>query len=363
MNKEVISEKQGISLLVLFIVGGSSIFAQALSADRNVWLAYILAILTGFPLMLVYARLHCIFPGKNFLDIIEICFGSIISKIIILIYIWISIFIAGDIVVIYSQFINLISFPETPQIITKLSLIILCILGAKKGIEVLGRSSRLFLIVLLIYLVAIVVFLIPEMDIEKLKPILYEGAKPVFMGTLSVLAFPIMQIVIFTMTFSTFSKKTSPYKIYILGMLIGIGYLAILSTNNILVWGLNVTESYYYPLYTTIAGINISNLGQRIELGIIIIFFLGGFIKISILIVSACKGVGKIFNFKDYKIIIIPIALLVTNLSHIQYKSVMYYYEFNREVWPYYHLPFQIFLPLIIWIIAEIKKKRAKLIQ
>ena len=356
MNKEIVSDKQGILLIFLFIIGSSSIFAQGLEAKKDLWLAFILGIFMVLPMVIIYARLHYLFPGKDLFDILEICFGKFIGKVMIILFTWFLYFFTGDIFVNYGQFIRVVSFADTPQIIIIIFLGILCIWGAKEGIEVLGRFSEFFFTIPCISLLIIILLLIPDMNINNLHPVLYEGIKPVLKGAFSIFTFPLVQTVVFTMVFSNFKKKKSPYKVYIIGLLLGVTYLAILSITNILVLGVDTATSMYYPSYSTVSRINIGNLLQRLEVIIAIVFVLGGFIKISLLLLCCCKGITKIFGFKDYRFIIIPISLLVINLSFFQYDSIMYYFEFNRDIWPYYHFPFQVIFPIIVWIAAEIKK-------
>jgi spore germination protein KB len=48
------------------------------------------------------------------------------------------------------------------------------------------------------------------------------------------------------------------------------------------------------------------------------------------------------------------------NLSIILYKNIVEMVDWAREIWPYYSLPFQVIIPLIIWIVAEVKIKKSK---
>lgn len=61
MNKEVISDKQGIPLIIMFIVGSSSIFIMGLEAKQDLWIAIILSFLMALPTTLICARLYSIF--------------------------------------------------------------------------------------------------------------------------------------------------------------------------------------------------------------------------------------------------------------------------------------------------------------
>lgn len=81
MHKEVISSRQSISIIVIFLVGTSSLTAVGLSGKQDFWLSIILTMIITLPFALIYARLHSIFLGKNLFEIFKICFGNFLGKI------------------------------------------------------------------------------------------------------------------------------------------------------------------------------------------------------------------------------------------------------------------------------------------
>ena len=86
MNKEVISDKQGICLVILFIAGETLAMQTAPAAGSDLWLAILLAIVTSIPLLLVYSRILSLFHGKGLFDILECLFGRILGKFLSLIF-------------------------------------------------------------------------------------------------------------------------------------------------------------------------------------------------------------------------------------------------------------------------------------
>lgn len=48
------------------------------------------------------------------------------------------------------------------------------------------------------------------------------------------------------------------------------------------------------------------------------------------------------------------------NLACFVYNSIMEMFEWATEIYMYYAIPFQIILPLLIWIFAEIKSRGTK---
>lgn len=262
MNKQTNSDKQNISIMVLFLIGSSSIFVMGIEAERDLWIAIILATIMALVMALFYARLHFIFPDKDLYDIIEICFGNFIGKLFIILFTLFMLYWSSDVLVNYCNFIHLTSLENTPQIIPMSILGFLCALGIREGICVLGRWSQFFIITPIIILIITIILLIPEMNFNNIRPVLYSGIIPVFKGTFNAFSFPFGQIVAFTMTFSSFENKKSPYKIYIVSLLISGLYLLILSLTNIFVLGIDFIEILNFPSYGAISRINLGDVLQ-----------------------------------------------------------------------------------------------------
>lgn len=214
-----------------------------------------------------------------------------------------------------------------------------------------------FIIPILLIFIAILL-LVPDMNFNNIRPVLYKGMKPVIGGAYEVLIYPFGETVIFTVAFSTLKDKKSIYKIYILSFLIGGMFLLATSLTIILVLGINTTSNMYFPTYDAVARINIGNFLQRLEIISAIVFVIGIFVKVSIYLLASCKGFAKIFGCKDYRFIVTPISLLAINLAYLEFDSIMSFNEWIFDVWIYYAFVFMVILPVIILIVAEIKKKR-----
>lgn len=359
MKKEVVSEKQGISLIVMFIIGSSVIEVSGLEAGKDFWIAIILAILMAIPLVLIYARILSIFPGNNLFDVIEICFGKFIGRGIIIIFALFVFEEGAELLRNIGYFIITSSLTSTYLIIAMLYIVILSIWVSKLGIEVLARWAEFFIIILIGFVFFSIILLIPNMNINNILPVLDNGIKPVLTGAYEVFIFPFAQTFTFTMVFSNYNKKNFPYRVYILGLLIGGALLFVISVNGLLVLGIDEASNAYYASYEAIKRMNIGGFIQRIEIIIATIFILGGFVKASIYLFAATSGVAKVFGYTDHRFIVIPIAALMLNLAHFEFDNMIHYFRF-ADVWYFYVMPFLVILPIIIWIIAEIKGKKLR---
>jgi spore germination protein KB len=358
MNKEVISDKQGLSLLIIFIVGTSTMVVAGSEAKKDFWLAIILAMCMAFPILLIYARLCNIFPHKDLFDIIELCFGKVLGKGLCLFYTWHLFHGVTMVLLNFGLFVNTIAFSDTPRIIPMIGISILSIWALKEGIEVMGRWTEFFIIIFAVSILVVFLLLIPNMTITNILPFLSNGMQPVIKGAFSSFSFPFGETVLFNMIFFNLKSDRSSYKIYMGALLIGGGVLLLVSLMDIFVLGENTVSNTYFPSYDALTRINIGDLLQRLEIIIGSIYTFGAFMKMSLYLYAACRCVTKVFGYNHYRFAVTPISLLMINLSYFLHDNIIYNMEWNLEIWAYYAFPFQVIFPILIWITAEIKKRQ-----
>ena len=118
-------------------------------------------------------------------------------------------------------------------------------------------------------------------------------------------------------------------------------------------------SSSYFPSFNMARTIHIGEFLSRIEGSISVNLVLAGITKISVCLICAAKGISSLFQIKNFKHMILPMALLAMALSAILYKNIIEMFAFLKY-YNIYAVPFQLFIPVIIWIAAErfVKKKK-----
>jgi len=358
MENESISERQATILIILFLLGNSLLIGSGNQAKQDCWIAIIIAVSWSIILFLMFSRILSLYPGKDLFDILQIVMGKFIGKIISIVMIWFA-FHSGTLVLrVLSEFTNILVFPDTPVVIPMVFFTILLIWSLKAGIEVLGRWAEFFSWVVILIVIIVPVLSISQMDISRLKPILSNGMAPVLKGAFSSFTFPFGRIIIFTMVFSNISKIKNYKKTFIVGLLIGGGLILLTTLRNILVLGSETVSRFYFQSTMAVSLISIGFL-QRLELTVIIVFLVCIFIKISICIFAVCNGISKVFGFNDHKFIATPVALLMLSFSFFVYKSTMEAEFFTSNIWAYYSFPFEVIIPLVIFIVVEIRSRKS----
>lgn len=357
MLKEKISDKEAICLITVFVIGSSLIIGIGGDSKNDAWIAGIVGIIMTIPMLLIYSRILSLFQGNDLFDIMNIILGKVIGKIVAIMFIWYAFHLGALVLHNFGEFINIVAMPETPMIVPMLCLGLTCIIAAKSGIEVMGRTATYFLPILIFILIVVQILSMPQLNFSYLKPIWGHGLTPILRGGFSSFSFPFAETVVFTGIFSSLKTKKSPFKVYFWGILISSTIIIITSIRNIAVLG-NMLGSFYFPSYEAVSMISMGEFLQRIEVTVSVVFITGVFIKSSICLLVACKGIGKVFNLRDYRSIVIQTGLLMIYFSYIIYDNSMEMKNWAFKVYPYYAFPFQVILPIIIWILAEIKARK-----
>jgi len=360
MEKVLITDKQGVMLNILFILGSNLLLGIAEEAKRDSWIAALLSIIIAVPAMLAYARILSNFPGKNLFDILQVVFGRFFGSVISILYIWYAFHLGSLVTRDFSEFINVIALPETPELFIIVVFILLCLWAVKEGIELLGKWSEFFANFVVFFILVLVLLNIPNMEINNILPVMYNGAGPVMRGMISGFAFPFGEMVVFTMVLGSLKDKNSPYRIFLTGLLIGGIILVIISLMNVLVLGERFMSILYFSTYSSIRMVNVGNFIQRVEGTVAISFMIAGFVKVCVCLLAVCSGLEKLLKIDSHRVIVTPVALLMAEIGYVNFISITAMYDWLYRIYKIYALPFQVFLPIIILIGSEIKVRKSK---
>lgn len=360
MDSEIITEKQLIAILTTFLIGSSLILGPGSQAGRDAWIAVAFAMLFTIPVYSIYGRIVSLFPGEGLFEIIILVFGKIIGKIIVLLFSGYVFFLGVLVIRDFTEFIKIVTLHNTPQFIIAFFFILLSIWASKSGIEVIGRWIAAVLPLILVAIFVVSVLLIPYIDLDNIKPILEDGIAPVLMPAFSVFSFPFTEVVAVLIVFGNLGKRDSPYKVLFWSLLIGGITILLVTLRSILTLGESNMSVLYFASYASVRLIHIGDFLERIEISVVIVFMLGGFVKISICLLAVCRGVARVMSFQKYRQIVAPIGLMMLLFSIFVFSSATEMFDWTENYYSYYAFPYEVFFPVIIWIGAEIKAQKLR---
>ena len=96
--------------------------------------------------------------------------------------------------------------------------------------------------------------------------------------------------------------------------------------------------------------------GLNVEPLVDINLLIGGGVKISVCIYAAAKALSQIAGIGDHRKLTGAITTFCVVLSIWEYKNVLELFDWAEKVWPYYSIPFQIIVPLLLLLLSLRKK-------
>lgn len=356
MEKELITQKQGLAVMIMFTLGSTLVLGAGGTAKNDVWIAILISMLLEVPIILLCCKIQKLYPAKNIYEIFETVFGKVAGKLLSVLFTWYSFHLGSLVIRNFTEFIVSVSLPQTPQSIVGLFMIFLCIWAVKAGIEVICRWTAIIFPITIIVILAVTFLFAPILNFENFKPILFYGIKPVIASAFSVFAFPLSETVIFLAFFNQLNSKASVYKVYFLNLLISGLFIVLVSVRTLLSLGVPNISIEFFPTYSSVRLVNIGDFLERIEITVAMVFLFAGFIKINVCLYSSCLGVANLFGLKNYRQVVGILGLSMLLLSVIFYRNTSEMFDWANNIYKYYAFPFEVILPVITLLFFEIKK-------
>ncbi|PFG14993.1 GerAB/ArcD/ProY family transporter [Bacillus sp. es.036] len=364
METVKLSSKQLFSIMVLFELGSSVVVGLGMEAEQDAWITILLGMCGGFILFFVYASLFKRYPDLPLSEYAQKILGKWPGKIIAVLYSLYFIYIGARVLRDFGELIVTSTLSETPLFVINLLISGVILYGALLGVEVIGRSSEIFfVIVMFLGVIFIGLILLSNLfHIENLQPVLENGWRPVFQTAFPlVLTFPFGEMVVFTMFLPFLPKKKEGQKTGMYAILLSGIILTVTIIFQIGVMGAYQAKTSTFPLLETIGRINIQDIIQRLDPIAILILMIGGFIKIIIFLFGSAISLSTAFSIKSWKTltVIITCAALITSI--LIERNYLEHIQIGLNVVPYYvHPPFQIGIPLLLFLVMHYKKWRAQ---
>ncbi|MFD1178362.1 endospore germination permease [Paenibacillus puldeungensis] len=357
--KETITHGEARCIMILFIMGSTLILGSAGQAQTDKWISILLALCAAAPIVMIYGRLLDLYPGNDLFDIFEIVFGKWLGKLFVILYVWYALHLGALVLRNYGEFMNSVAMPETPMMVPMLFAGLLSIAAVKAGIETMGRSSRLLLNFCLLVIMLVALLSMGRLHFGNMLPILGKGWGRVMEGAFSTFSFPFAETVLLTCILSSVKGKKSRASVFFYALLFGGGIVLFIAFRNIFMLGEVALASNYFPSYIAVSRINVGDFIQRIEGTVAIVFVISVFVKMSVCLLAASKGLSKLFGLNSYRSVAMQSGLLLIYLAYFIYDNIMEMEYWATYIYMYYAFPFQVAIPVVLYIFAEVKVRRA----
>ena len=358
MQKEVITAKQAIAIMVMYMLSSALTHAVSAKAGQDFWIAYPAVIAFTLFIFFVYSRVLVLFPQKNLLDIQKLLFGKFVGTLIYGAYVYYAFALCCIVVRHFTEFIHT-GLAETPQYAYAICMMLVSIYIVKCGIETLGRWCLFSLPIIIFIFMLTIVFSINLLDPQNLKPSFQSDISSIADNAFNSYTLPFGACVLFLLLFDSLKDSGKARKIFNISMAISITVILLELFRNIMVLGAENNVLLPSASVSAVSIIRLSSFVERIEVIITIIFIFCGLVKATVLLMGASKGVAKLLNLDSALPLVAPLGLLILAFSFNFFENAMHLNKYIN-VYRVFFLPFQTISPMVTWIAAEIKMKRQK---
>ncbi|MDD2586911.1 MAG: endospore germination permease [Syntrophomonadaceae bacterium] len=360
-QSEKISSLQLIFLLVGFFMGTAIIYVPGADAGNNAWLAIIAGSLGGLILLWIYMSLATRYPGKNLIEINDLVFGTFAGKLVSMVYLLFFLHVASLVVRVLVEFFAL-AYKSTPLPILLMAMILVSALVVQKGLEVLCRCSLILMAVLIPAVLLQTMFLLPELDLSLLLPIMDISAREFINASSTVTTLVFAEAAVFLMLLGFSNKPQEIPGVMLKAFLTTVLLLLTLAIRDIAVLG-SLSTITTYPSLTAIRLTNLTGVITRVEVIKNTTILTIVFIKFSIFYYALTLGTAQLFKMRTYLPLVYPLGALILGISLLQYDSYVFDLLDAGNLFPFYSLPCNVFLPVITLAITLLKKPAKKQIK
>ena len=347
-------------LLVTLVVATSVLFVPAVTAEaagKDGWIALLFpATIFGLLVAWVCISLGLRFPEESVILYSQNILGSVPGHLIGLGYIFLFMWISANVVYEFGAFMETAFMPETPLLVFNSVLVLLAGYAVKNGLEVMSRATQFVFPMLLATFLLLAAFSINDIQLTNFLPILEKGIKPVLKGSLLPSAWR-GEIVLLLMLLPNLNRpaesmKAGIYAVIFLGIILTFDTVATVG-----VFGAELTGHLVFPFFSLSRYSRIAMVLERMEALTMIIWVTGVMLKVAIFYYGTVLALAQWLKLKDYKPLVVPVGIILINLSAILYSNSAELVAVTARTWHPFAFTFELLLPALLLAIAAVRKK------
>lgn len=318
----------------------------ASNARQDAWVSTLLVFIGTVIIIFLIAGLGARFPEKDVVEMSWFLLGKVPGTLISLVILWSFLHMASLQVRIYAEMIIVGFLPETPIIVLTAAMILVSMVAAFSGVEVIGRMTDLIFFLFLGMVVLSLGTLFFEADFMNLQPLLSRGFESVLMGTLVPLGMNSLLLVASMLI----PHLNNPQRAVSSALwAVGGAILVILSTTILVIATVGPEEGarVVFPFLKAIRGIRVSEFLERVEILAVFSWGLGLFVGLSTFVYCGAKGVARVVGIKDYRHILLPMGIIWIVLSIHDFDNV---FEMRSLLAPEVMGPYGLFLTIFPYL-------------
>lgn len=341
------------TILVTTSITVSSITMRV--AGTDMWMTPILSSLVGLLTIYIVFQLHTRFPSDTFVQYLPRICGRYVGTILAFAYVLTLLYAVSLTLREYSEFISTNFLSETPMIMVVIPITAVCAYALYAGLEVIARTSQLFIPAAMLIIIAMVLIMIPDLQHKHIRPILEYGPLPPLLGSIAPASW-YSQFFFLSFLIPNLSKKELGMKWSLFSLLAVMFTMVTINLAILFTFG-TLTTAMNYPFLVAIRYITLSDFVEHLESILMAVSLMGIFIKIAFVYYLATLGTAQMLKLSDYRPLIIPIGFLIVLVSMWAAPSAQELNHSLNTTIPFFTLLMHVVIPALLLLTVIVKSR------
>ncbi|QDY82602.1 GerAB/ArcD/ProY family transporter [Paenibacillus polymyxa] len=360
MRQNTIRVSELIICMSLFEVGSTTLFLMGAEAKQDAWLVMLVGALAGLLLLKLHLTIHHQDPDLDLFMLFRRYTGKYVGTLINLLFVMYFTYETSRNLRDLGEVTVMTLLHQTPLWIIILITILVVSNTVRYGYRALFLLC-LFLFPFFVLGYALISILIPAtglFHLENSLPVLEEGWTPIFKAAIpELISFPFGQTVLFLVFYPLAYKGRNLTKPVFFAYIMTALALTFVNQLEIFVLGPKIAANSTLPLLEAVQLIELAEVFERMDALFTLLLFLGLIIKMSLFFNGAVIGLEKItgVGFKKWGL---PLAALIYGLSFSSPNYTHHIVVGRKFVLNSWFPIFQILLPLLLFVVIVIKKRK-----
>ena len=264
MYSDVISGRQAVCILSVFLIGSAGITLGSRRAGAMSWLALLCGTAAG---LLLLWGLSWIIQKQQYRNLFELsrnCCGSVVGNTITVTLILYAILRGVCSVRAFCDMVSVTALPDTPVLFTALCVCAVAAILMKSGLHVTGKCSLVFIILIVLSVAATALLATANMDLTQLM--VPAAPANVALDAIDYFTHPFCDAILVLCTFSRIKSGQNRWKLLLGGGALAAGVFALIVIEN--VEGMGIRGERSIVKYTLLAGL-LAAVGLAVVYGIL----------------------------------------------------------------------------------------------
>lgn len=294
------------------------------------------------------------FPNQNIVEYTELIFNKPIAIIIGVVFMLKFVILAGLEIRVFGELVKQALLRNTPIEIIVIAMLLVVVYLTRKGYEARARMAELLIFVIIIPLILIFFFAIPDMELYNISPIFSISGKNFIYGSFVMsLAYSGLELLLLS---TPFVLKPDKLPKVALKSVIFVGILnASICVLTIGSFGPVETSRQIWPVMSIMQTIHLPGaLIQRQDALMVSFWIMTVFLLINAYLFFSTLLLKKITKLKEQNFLILPLIPIVYLIS-LMPDNIVETYDWLNIMTRYVSILFLLPIPLVLLIVAKLR--------